>query len=539
VGSPRRPRGLVVAGAVLAAVGLAALAPGDGAAPGAPVEVTVHTPSGAHRSGLGLHTQEGWSQEVDWADGALRVRVRHPDVGSVPVRVDVHWGTEAELVPTVSVDDGQLTARRTPPRRSGLVVGLLAVVAVLWVSETFPLWVTSLAVPVVLVAGGATTPTAALQPFFDPVIALFFAAFALADAMAACGLDRRLANAVVGRTGHRPRRLFAGMLALSAVLSMFMSNTAAAALLVPLAMSVTAPLGPEGRGYRRALVLGIAYAATIGGVGSAIGTPANPLAIAMLARVGHPIGFLEWFAYGLPVVVLLLPVVGAWVWWRLGAGPAARPVPVTETMAPTWSVEERQVAGVFSLVLLGWLSDEVHGVHPGLVGMAGVVGLAALGRFDKQGLARMDWAALLTFGGGLSMGAALGATGTSDWLAVQLEGLSSLPGPVGVAAVAVCSLALTSVASNTASAAILVPLALPLASVLGVDPRLLVMVVAVASSVDFALVVGTPPTMVAYSTDQFTAAEVFRVGAVLDLIGLAVLLTVVVAWWGLMGLVQL
>jgi sodium-dependent dicarboxylate transporter 2/3/5 len=139
--------------------------------------------------------------------------------------------------------------------------------------------------------------------------------------------------------------------------------------------------------------------------------------------------------------------------------------------------------------------------------------------------------------GGLALGVALVDSGTADWIATSLEVLSDAPAFVGLAAVALLALALTTVASNTASAAILIPVAIPLAGVLGLDPVILVVTVAVASSVDFALVIGTPPTMIAYSTQLFTAPQIFRVGFVLDLLGIALLLTAVGAVWRLSGLV--
>jgi sodium-dependent dicarboxylate transporter 2/3/5 len=128
-------------------------------------------------------------------------------------------------------------------------------------------------------------------------------------------------------------------------------------------------------------------------------------------------------------------------------------------------------------------------------------------------------------------------SGTADWLITSLEGLRDVPPYVGIVAVAVFALLLTTVASNTAAAATLIPLAVPLAGLLGVDPVLLVVVVAIATSIDFALVIGTPPTMMAYSTDLFTPAEILRKGLPLDVVGIALLVTVVVGFWVAVGLV--
>ena len=144
---------------------------------------------------------------------------------------------------------------------------------------------------------------------------------------------------------------------------------------------------------------------------------------------------------------------------------------------------------------------------------------------------------MLTFGGGLTLGVFLVESGASDWVATRFVGLAGLPHLVALGAVALLALGLTAVASNTATAAMLVPLAIPLAGVLGMDPVLLVVVVAIASSVDFALVIGTPPTMIAYSTGLYKTREIFKMGIVLDLIGIVILVTAVAWLWGLLGLV--
>jgi sodium-dependent dicarboxylate transporter 2/3/5 len=450
-----------------------------------------------------------------------------------------------ELIPVVGWNEEtrQLDAKRRPPVDSGTVLALLGIVVVLWVSELFPLFVTSLLIPVVLVATGAADATAATAPFFNPIIVLFFAGFMLAEAMRRHALDHLAAITIVARAGRGPVTLFATLLAVSAGLSMFMSNTAAVAVLVPIALAITEPL--HHLGYRKALVLGIAYAATIGGVGSAIGTPANLLAIEFLDTFAdRSISFVEWFGFGLPMVFLFLPIMGAYLWMRAG-------VDVRDDRFPQARASARRdlervgrpnrsqwtIIAVFVGIVVGWLTQTAHGVHPGIVALGGVVLLAMLGLILPSDLGRISWESLLTFGGGLTLGLALVESGTSDWLATQLADLGGAPTFLAVAAIALVTLALTTVASNTASAAILIPLALPLAGVIGVDPTMLVVVVAIASSVDFALVIGTPPTMIAYSTQLYTAGQIFRTGIVLDFVGIALLVTVVVWVWNALGLV--
>jgi solute carrier family 13 (sodium-dependent dicarboxylate transporter), member 2/3/5 len=163
--------------------------------------------------------------------------------------------------------------------------------------------------------------------------------------------------------------------------------------------------------------------------------------------------------------------------------------------------------------------------------------LALLRQIEPDDLGRISWSSLLTFGGGLTLGMFLVQTGTSDWVATQLGGLAAVPAPVAVAVVAAVALLLTTVASNTAAAAMLIPLAIPLATIVGVDPVLLVLVVAVASSIDFALVIGTPPTLLAYSTRLYTSGEIFRIGVVIDIIGLILLVTAIAWVWHLIGVV--
>jgi sodium-dependent dicarboxylate transporter 2/3/5 len=422
-----------------------------------------------------------------------------------------------------------------------VLLGLVALVVLLWVTEAVPLFVTSLLVPVVLVAGGAADARGALAPFFDPVIAIFFGGFLMAEAMKSAGLDRRIALTFVAVAGRSPVKLFAALTGLAGFASLWMSNTAATALLVPVALAVTGPLGHAG--FRKATVLAIAYAATIGGVGSAVGTPANALAIEFLgAFAGRRVSFAEWFAFGLPMVLLFLPVLGAYVWLRGGvridaeAFAAARRVASERRRAlGRMTRAEGTVVAVFCCVLALWLAQAWHGVPTGIVAVAGAVALAFLGRLGTEDLRRISWASLLTFGGGLALGTALVESGTSDWLASRVGALGSLPAPLAVAVVALVTTALTAVASNTATAAVMIPLAVPLAGVLGVDAAHLVVVVAIASSLDFALVVGSPPTAIAHATGLFRASEIFRRGVALDLAGLLLLLTAVPWVWRLLG----
>jgi sodium-dependent dicarboxylate transporter 2/3/5 len=474
------------------------------------------------------------------------VRVDDPARTESSADIEVELITSAgvrELVPMLEVDDGRFHGSRRPVNGSAVVLAVLGAAMVLWVSEAVPLFVTSLAIPVALAVADIGTASETLAPFFDPIIVLFFGGFLMAEAMQRAGLDRLAAVTIVDVAGAGPIRLYVTLLCLSAFLSMWMSNTAAVTVLLPVAMAVTEPL--DSPAYRKVVVLGIAYAATIGGVGSAIGTPANPMAISFVEKfTGREISFAEWFGFGLPMVIVFLPVMGAYLWLVSGVEApqerfrhAALIAQEQRRMAGPLSRAQLEVLAVFGVVMALWLSQSRHGVNTGIVALGGAVALFVLGRLEPDDLSEISWPTLLTFGGGLTLGTFMVTTGTSDWLVAQLTEVGSWPELLAVTAVAFAALALTTVASNTAAAATLIPLAIPLAGIIGVEPVLLVAVVAIATSVDFALVIGTPPTMLAYSTDLFSVREIFAKGAPLDIAGIALLVLLVVPIWRLIGVV--
>jgi sodium-dependent dicarboxylate transporter 2/3/5 len=186
-----------------------------------------------------------------------------------------------------------------------------------------------------------------------------------------------------------------------------------------------------------------------------------------------------------------------------------------------------------------WLTEGWHHIHTAMVALAGVLILFFVETIKKEDLNHINWNALLTFGGGLSIGSLLVLTGVSDWVALQLTGMVGLPPMLVVFLVAALTLTIGALISNTACAAMLIPMAIPLAQILQIDPRLLVTVVAIGSSIDFAMVIGTPPTMMAYSTGFFKTSDIFKRGIVLDLIGVLILSFGVIWIWQLLGVVMI
>lgn len=465
-----------------------------------------------------------------------------PSQGSVETHLILPDGSR-ELIPMIDLDDETLTALRRPPVNARAVTALLAAVLVLWVSEAWPLHATALLIPVVLVVAGVAAPGPALAQFFDPIIVLFFAGFLMAEAMKRVQLDRLAAVSIVAVAGSSPKKLLAGLIGVSAFMSMWMSNTAAVAVLLPVVMAVTAPL--RSVGYKKAAVLGVAYAATIGGVGTIVGTPANALAAKFITEQGGTsISFLDWMGFGLPMVVFFLPVMGVYLWWvgKVDVDPSLfresqRIALQQRAEAGPMTPHQRQVLGVFMVVVSLWLTQEWHGVSTSIVALGGAVLLMVIGRIEPSDVQEISWPTLLTFGGGLTIGVFMVESGVADHFVTRLDWLGDFPAWAGVVVTALVALVTTTLASNTASAAMLIPLAFPLGALIGVDAMLLVVVIAIASSIDFALVIGTPPTMLAYSTGLFEVKEILRKGSLLDIIGIAILVTAVVGTWMLFGLV--
>lgn len=453
-----------------------------------------------------------------------------------------------QALPATDDDGSSHGFRIRVPYGAKVMTGLLFALPVLWLSEIVPLSAAAMLIPIVTVFSGVADAETVLTPFAHPIIALFLAGFLLAEGMRRTGVDRRIALLILNRASLRPAFLMLTMMALTAFLSMWMSNTASVAILIPIALTILEriPKGGVPAGYSRALVLAIAYSATLGGTGSAIGTPANMLALTFLNEyVGEGFGFVSWFAYGLPMVLIMLPMIWLYLMatfrvnpWRLG--PLAGRSVYQEELRALGPIqrEQRLILIVFSGVMLLWLTESLHNIPTAIVALTGAFVLFFAGLIKQEDVLRINWNALLTFGGGLAIGTLLVSAGVSDWVALSLTGLRALPVQLVLLLVAFLTLGASAFMSNTACAAIMIPLSIPLSQVLGIDPRLMVPVVAIASSLDFALVVGTPPTMMAYSTGIFKVSDIFRRGIALDIVGGIVLSQVVVYIWWLLGVVD-
>ncbi|MCK5298693.1 MAG: DASS family sodium-coupled anion symporter [Candidatus Heimdallarchaeota archaeon] len=443
------------------------------------------------------------------------------------------------------------------PFKAGVAIGLLVIIAGLWISEIVPTIVGAFLVPIVVVISGISSTGEALQPFFDPVIALFFGGFIIAEALKKHNIDRRLALGIIGNAKFRPSTLILILMIVSAFLSMWMSNTASAAVMIPIAIALVTQIESGGKeknlsGFRKALILGIGYAATTGGIASIIGTPANPIAISGLADVGVEISFLKWIGFGLPFVLIMLFII--WGYLLLVFKPKISKESLSEAqivfrddLKKMGKMNKKQwiTVAIFIFTIVLWLmatplknwTNGVIAISSGIVALIAVVLIFGFNLLEVKDVKNVNWNALFLFGGGLSLGDALVATGIGDWIASKMGIIEGKHFIVIALIVGGISLLVTAVASNTASAAMLIPLVIPIAISLQIDPTLLALMVAMGSSIDYALVFGTPPTMISYSTGYFSVKEIFRVGSILDIVGIIVLSTVSVFLWIGFGLI--
>lgn len=432
------------------------------------------------------------------------------------------------------------------------VAGLGALMATWWVTEAIPIPAAALLPIPLLPILGVSSVEAAAAPFANPVIFLFMGGFMLAQAMQRWHLHRRIAFGIIEWTGTAPRRLVAGFMLASAFLSMWVSNTAVAVMMLPIGISVIEVVsGDSGEGgsaagdpaFAVALLLGIAYGASIGGTATLIGTPPNAFLAGFMAdEFGVRVGFGQWMLVGVPLTLILLPL--AWllltrVAFRVDPrGPrldAAALRGFQEALGAVSSAEAR-TAWVFGLTAFAWIFRPVLGGWvPGLSD-AGIAIAATLALFmlpaggrgagallDWEWAKRIPWGILILFGGGLSLAAAISQSGLAEWIGGALQGAQRLPILGLMFLVSALLVFLTELTSNTASAAAFIPILAGLAVTLGQDPLLLTVPAALGASCAFMLPVATPPNAIVFATGVMRMGHMVRAGFLLNLVVIAVI----------------
>ena len=419
------------------------------------------------------------------------------------------------------------------PLRIGL--SILAFIALLWVTETFHITITALLIPLLTVGSGVFSTGEALRNFAHPIIFLFLGGFALAAALHRQQLDVRLA-ALVMRAAHGALSTAALLLFVAtAFVSMWISNTATTAMMLPLALGLLTCLPYEKhRTTYWYVLLGVAYSANIGGIGTLVGSPPNAIAAA-----ASGISFVQWISFGLPIVLVLLPLMLLLL--RLILRPDLTHYLESTTRESTQlplNRQQRLTLGVFLLTVLLWLlSRPISGLlgidadFDALVSIQAIVLLAALRLLEWTDVENSaNWGVLLLFGGGLTLSALLKETGTSVFLAEGAAGLlQDAPLLLLLLVIVLFMVMLTEVASNTASSALMVPIFASIAEAMGISSTIMTVVIAIAASCAFMLPVATPPNAIVYGSGFVPQGQMMRAGMVMNLV-LACLISLV-TWW--------
>lgn len=435
-----------------------------------------------------------------------------------------------------------------PQVRKALAV--LTLCAIWWGTEAISIYATALVPAVLLPMLGILPLAEALSQYANRLIFLFLGGFLIARAMMKWGIDRRMAVAILGKVGSSAKLLVLYFMALTAFLSAFLSNTATTAMMLPIAMAVLSgsKLQAESR-YGTVLLLGIAYAATIGGVATLVGTPPNVLLAGFSSSLlGQELTFFEWLKIGLPYAVVMLPLT----WWFLWTvhRPRARTVTSEEALAEEKRTLEpielggRYTVGAFLLVAVLWLTRPFWDRLPlsfapmiqarfddSLIALSCALLLFIVPTRVRKWEFTLVWAdtrsisfgILFLFGGGLALGKGLFASGAAEWIAESLPLTGALHPLALIAIIAVIASFLSEIASNTAVANMMIPILIAVATAIRVPPYLLIVPATVACSNVFMLPISTPPNAIVYGSGKLRMADMMRTGFWLHLIGIAVM----------------
>lgn len=432
------------------------------------------------------------------------------------------------------------------PIEAAMTAGLTVLCALWWVFEPIPIPATSLIPLALFPLLGILDGQQVALAYGDPLILLLMGGAMLSRAMEKSGAHRRLALAMVNWVGGRDqRRLVFGFMLAAALLSMWVSNTATTLMLLPVAYAVLEGSDTEDGINPLAvpLFLGIAYAASIGGLGTPIGSPPNVLFLKFYGEaVGQVPSFGQWMLWALPVVVIMIPLTAIWVTRNLDQG---HPLVIPKT--GPWRAEEFRVLLVFALTALAWITlREPFGgwstwlnapsANYAAVALTAVITLFLIpdgsgGKLlDWQSASSIHWGVLLLFAGGIAIAKAFSVTGISTAIGDQLSLLTRLSIYFVIILIALSVTFLTEITSNTATTALLMPILSAAALSANMEPALLMLPAALSASCAFMLPVATAPNAIVYGTGKIRVQQMARIGFVLNLLGATVISLIVFLW---------
>ena len=414
--------------------------------------------------------------------------------------------------------------------KAAIAAAITLLTVIWWVTEALPIPATSLVPFALLPLFGIVDHKTVASALGSHVILLLMGAFMLSKAIEKSGAHERLAVYMVRLVGvESGRRMVLGFMLASAFLSMWISNTATTLIMLPIALAILKHI--DNQNLKVALILGIAYAASVGGVGTPIGTPPNVIFMGIYEeQTGVEFGFLEWMKIGVPIVVLAIPIMAFWLTRNVKLAQEVH-LPVLGA----WRAEEKRTLWVFGLTALAWITrKEPFGGWSGaldieIAGDSTVALFAVVLMFiipngkgsrllDWDSAKTIPWGMLLLFAGGIALAKGFVASGLSDLLGQWLASFANLPVIIMIITICLVVTYLTEITSNTATATLLMPILAAAAIASGYDPRVLMVPAAIAASCAFMLPVATAPNAIAYGTGEIEIKDMVREGAVLRFI---------------------
>lgn len=414
-------------------------------------------------------------------------------------------------------------------------LALATFIGILWLTEAIHITATAILVPMLAIFIGIPEydTKKALTSFADPIIFVFFGGFALAAAMHVQKLDRKIAFGLVSLAGGHLGRAIVMIFTVTAFLSMWISNTATAAMMLPLAIGLLSHVdASKDRNTFIFVLLGIAYSASIGGIGALVGSPPNGIAAKELG-----LDFMGWMKFGLPVMLVSLPVLLGVMYLILRPNLSHKVSLVHEDIP--WTMPRVLTIVVFAITAISWIFGKQLGEMFGfkspdtVIALFAAVAVLMLGLVSwKQVSDNTDWGVLMLFGGGIALSDIMKNTGASAVLAEQISGgLTGSSAIIVILVVAAFIIFLTEFTSNTASAALLVPLFVPIGTALGLPPEILVMVIGIGASCAFMMPVATPPNAIVMGTGHVKQGDMMKVGFFLNLAAIGIVTIMAYMLW--------
>lgn len=424
------------------------------------------------------------------------------------------------------------------------MAALTILMATWWMTQAVPLTATALLPFLALPLFDVMTTREAASQYYSPILFLILGGAFLALAIERVGLHKRLALAIIGMAGKSAWGILLAFMIATAILSMLISNTSSTLIMIPIAVAVLVAGGVregETDGFAGALVMGVAFAASIGGVGTLVGSPTNAIAAGLMNKtLGMEIDFLTWLKFGMPVVILGIPTLAGLLIAVQKVGRHSfdgSKVQAAIGSPGPWSGPEKRVVPVVALVVLGWLFlpqlkaiAPEGALHDGTIAIIGGLLLFMLPDGTGRKLLNWDeadrapWGVIMMFGGGLALAAGIIDSGLADWLGGALEPLRAVPVIVIAIALVALVILVTEFASNVATASGVMPVVASLILATGVDPVLLAMPAAVAASWGFMLPSGTGPNAIAWSTNHIELPKMLKTGFLLDIAGIPIII---------------